>query len=418
MTRRIDLIDSLFPARGGTSPWFVLMALVFAAWFFLGDWILPKPEDLRNMYVWLMMAHERGLGSVYQWTDAEVEAKFIAKNAEYPPLVFAGYYFAQWLPDFWTQPWPSTLVKTFFRLPSLAAQLGLTYLILKPLAARAPNRKLALAFGLLVLNPALFLLGTTIGQYDILLSLLLYTALDLFHRGSPKASGLISAVAFLLKPTSLHLFPLMAVLLWKKREGLLEWGTVFFAAVAVFTLPWTLSTGFAWFTQGFRLALNPDYLQPSPTAFNLWWLAMTLFGYGTREFPAILTLIGTAVFLLCLIFPLRAFAQSAGTRADWLRFAAQYFLLYFLICTNVNDKHLAYAMVFTCLLAIEDESCLCSALALIPLAIAGLLRNSTGAGQGRFAELLGGRAGAALGALCCMGTLAVFLRLASKGEPR
>ncbi len=418
MTSAFEQILHSLRTRGGVAPWLGLTAVVYLAWLFLGDWLMPKPEDMRNMYVWLVMAHERGLGAVYQWSDAEVEARFLAKNTEYPPLVFVHYYLAQLLPDtFWTMQWPSATAKYLFRLPSLAAQFGLTYLILRPLADGASNRKFSLALGLLILNPALYLLGVTVGQYDILLALLIYAALDQYRRENTKTSALMSAAALLLKPTSLHLFPLMALVFWerKKPSAIFEWAAVFLAAVCLFTLPWTIPSGLSWMTQGFRLALDPEYLQPAPSAFNLWWLALTVVGQSSREFPPSIVLLGTVCFLICLLYPLQSFLGSKGSKNALLRFAAQYFLLYFLICTNVNAKHLAYAMVFASLLAIEEERAIWPALALIPLSIAGLLKNSVD-GSGRFPGLFSGGTGITFGALCCLGTLAVFLSLSPREE--
>ena len=75
------------------QSWAIASAVAHVLAVAIAELILPTPQDPRFMLNWLEMASDRGVLSVYSWTDEEVARRFQGGfNANYPPLYFWVYY--------------------------------------------------------------------------------------------------------------------------------------------------------------------------------------------------------------------------------------------------------------------------------------------------------------------------------------
>lgn len=303
--------------------------------------ILPTPEDMRICHYWLLMARERGLFQVYSWSDAEVIARWHTVNVDYPPLIFVLHYFGKLLPEsFWQLSAHTLPALLYFRVTILAATLALLGVIGRRVTATADRASRVWFLTLVALNPAVYLLGPVLVQWDVIMGLLFVWCGFSIMEGRWKQSAVIAAAFFLLKPTSLLGLPMLAFLLYRElglKKSLL-WSAVFAGAVLLYVFPWQIQSGTDWFSRGFRRALNPAYSEGMPSGINFWWAIFEIVPSTGPHFRTFHRVTGVLFFLGSTLILFAAFLRC-NLRRLWLPLSALYFAIAYLCLAGVNEKH-------------------------------------------------------------------------------
>ena len=177
------------------TAFFILLLAGFAIRLFLSQYLTYGP-DLKTFKVWADTVASTGFGNFYNkvWCD-------------YMP----GYIYVLWLLNKISVLLPSIPKDIIFKIPANTADLAITLLLFLYLR-RLKDVKTAIAGSLLYLfNPAIMGNSTFWGQIDsfhalaILLSVLFVIKRNYFF------SGLFTAAAFMIKPQSLVIFPLVGI---------------------------------------------------------------------------------------------------------------------------------------------------------------------------------------------------------------
>jgi ALG6, ALG8 glycosyltransferase family len=172
------------------------------------------------------------------------------------------------------------------KIPIIAANIALAYLVAKILMQLAVDEKVArTAWLFLLFNPFILYVTSAWGQFDSIVALLSLLALVCLNEGKMAASAFLLALAVSFKPTALPLVPAVFVyLLGKPRQLLWQYFVLFFlGAFLLFVAPFLI---FGWdpspilqhwnahFSVGGGLSFMTflELIQGSYQLPGLWWL--------------------------------------------------------------------------------------------------------------------------------------------------
>lgn len=310
----------------------------------------------------LFVGHSTDISCFLGWANNMVEYGpggfyFSGMFADYPP----GYMYVLWLlggiGKLLQLPWGSAAMILLIKLPSIAADLILAYLVYR-IAKRCnvSNNRALLLMAIVALHPVFAFVSGGWGQIDSLLTLCMLGVLWLFMTGRGIAAGALFGVAILMKPQALMFGPLLAAAYfleynkvnWKKQ--LLHTVLAVIAAVAVIlllALPFGDGQGFAWLKEKY-LGTATSYPYASIEAFNLFALfggnwkpigeELFLFSYEVWGYIGIVLSVAAAIWLF-------AAGRKKGQKGILLFAAAFLICALFTIGLYMHERYIFPAML-------------------------------------------------------------------------
>lgn len=347
---------------------YVLFILILAAGFLLRiifSLFLTHENDFLAWRIWGAQIEEVGFSKFYDrfWCD-------------YMP----GYLYVLWALDRISSAFPAFPVDILFKIPANLADLGISVSIFYALRRITTVRNAMIASVVYFFNPASLSNSTFWGQVDsfhalpIILSIM--TALGRRYL----LSGIFAALAFMIKPPSIVVFPLIGLIAIDpffreyRKPAIKTFIPAIKVIVAIIITSLILTLPFIWdkldafsyiFTGPIELirarffAAYDQYPAASINAFNFWgsfamwdddsilFLGISYKSWGTVIFTSIYAVIG--------ILLIRVVYKSHGERdKDFSYFIYQAITLIifslFLFVTRAHERHLLPAIVFFTLL--------------------------------------------------------------------
>jgi dolichyl-phosphate-mannose-protein mannosyltransferase len=330
---------------------------------------------LLRIYLSTVIAFEGDFGTWQNWGRAlsnDGFSQFYNKNwCDYMP----GYLYILWiLNEFHTAiPWLS--VHILFKLPANLSDLGISILIFVVLKPIASTRIAMISSLVYFFNPASLSNSTFWGQVDSVHAFPILLAIILGLRKKFVLSGLFAAIAFMIKPQTIILFPIIGFIAiepffrsenrWNLKNfmpGVKIIITVIMTCILI-TLPfiWDKIDSFFYIFTGpldlIKERFDKAYEQykfASLNTFNFWgvfamwtsdetvFLGLTYKNWGTIIFGAIYALI----FGFFLRYKL--LGKDSKKEYTYLIFQAVTLILFslFLFVTRVHERHLLPSIVF------------------------------------------------------------------------
>jgi dolichyl-phosphate-mannose-protein mannosyltransferase len=330
---------------------------------------------LLRIYLSTVIAFEGDFGTWQNWGRAlsnDGFSQFYNKNwCDYMP----GYLYILWiLNEFHTAiPWLS--VHILFKLPANLSDLGISILIFVVLKPIASTRIAMISSLVYFFNPASLSNSTFWGQVDSVHALPILLAIILGLRKKFVLAGLFAAIAFMIKPQTIILFPIIGFIAiepffrsenrWNLKNfmpGVKIIITVIVTCILI-TLPfiWDKIDSFFYIFTGpldlIKERFDKAYEQykfASLNTFNFWgvfamWTSdetvfwgLTYKNWGTIIFGAIYALI----FGFFLRYKL--LGKDSKKEYTYLIFQAVTLILFslFLFVTRVHERHLLPSIVF------------------------------------------------------------------------
>ncbi len=338
----------------------LILVLGLALRIFLSQFLTYKP-DFSAWIGWGSQISSAGFGHFYErhWCD-------------YMP----GYLYVLWILDNIHRAVPGLSVDILFKLPANLADFGISVLIYYSLKLITSDKNAMIASAAYFFNPAALANSTFWGQVDSFHALPILLSVYLGLRQRFVLSGVFASLAFMIKPQSLIIFPLIGFLAlipiiksWNKltiRSLLPPFELVLTIAVtaAIVTLPFIwdsiysvsyLITGPADLIIERFNASYGQYTASSLNAFNFWG-AVAMWQNDDTEFLGIsFRNIGTLIFgtvyavILGLLIRYAAAVRNNEPRDyGYYVFETVMLVLFtlFLFVTRAHERHLLPMIVF------------------------------------------------------------------------
>jgi hypothetical protein len=243
----------------------------------------PGTGDLTIWKVWSYNAARHGVGGMYGVGGTpperrELEYAGATATVDYPPLALwelgaAGH--AYWI---WShRHFPNaTTLNAFVKLPSVAAEIGLTLLLFALVRARCGVAAARLAAVAYWLNPAALFDASILGYLDAQYVLPAIGALAAAVAGWPVAAGALIAASILTKAQGLFIAPAVAAAIWttgapeKRRARVLAAFAGGLAVTIAVVAPVAAAGGWPNMLQALGRLATHDMLSANAT--NLWWV--------------------------------------------------------------------------------------------------------------------------------------------------
>jgi hypothetical protein len=243
----------------------------------------PGTGDLTIWKVWSYNAARHGVGGMYGVGGTpperrELEYAGATATVDYPPLALwelgaAGH--AYWIWSHRRFPNATTL-NAFVKLPSVAAEIGLTLLLFTLVRARCGVAAARLAAVAYWLNPAALFDASILGYLDAQYVLPAIGALAAAVAGWPVAAGALIAASILTKAQGLFIAPAVAAAIWttgapeKRRARVLAAFAGGLAVTIAVVAPVAAAGGWPNMLQALGRLATHDMLSANAT--NLWWV--------------------------------------------------------------------------------------------------------------------------------------------------
>ena len=349
----------------------VLLAIILTAGFalrvFLSLFLTYEP-DFNTWRLWGMQISESGFGKFYDrhWCD-------------YMP----GYLYVLWALDGVNEAVPWFPVEVLFKLPANLADLGISALIFLWVRGVASAKTALICASAYFFNPATLSNSTFWGQVDSFHAFPIMLSVFLGLRKKFFLSGLLIALAFMIKPQSIVVFPVVGLLAARsvivprlnfRLESILP--VILFLVAGALTI-FIVSLPFIWnkldsatyvFTGPVELIISRfqaaygEYKFTSLNAFNVWgavamWaddeivkLGLTLRTWGT------ITFIAFYAFVSCLLVFFTAVKSDVKKDYAYLVPEALTLILFalFLTVTRAHERHLLPAIAFFTLIVFRS----------------------------------------------------------------
>ena len=329
---------------------------------------------LLRIYLSTLISHEADFVTWQAWgsTLSNVGfSQFYAKTwCDYMP----GYLYILWILNELHSAMPWLSVYILFKLPANLSDLGISILIFTVLRSIAGNRIAMISSIVYFFNPASLSNSTFWGQVDSVHAFPILFSIILGLRKQFVLSGLFAALAFMIKPQTIVLFPIIGLIAIDPLfRSLNRWdiknfipGTKIIITVIVtctiITLPfiWDKFDSFFYIFTGpielikerFDTAYE-QYKFASLNTFNFWgvlamwrsdellFLGLSYKSWGTLIFGTLFTIIFASLFK----FNLR---KNRDKEYTYLIFQGVTLILFalFLFVTRAHERHLLPSIVF------------------------------------------------------------------------
>jgi len=295
-----------------------------------------------------------------------------------------GYLIILWILDHLHSAFPGLSVDILFKLPSNLADLGISILIFYSLRLITTNKNAMTASIVYLFNPASLANSTFWGQVDSFHALPILLSIYLGLRKKYILSGVFAALAFMIKPQSIAIFPLIGFLalrpLIRDRRKLTVRSFLpsFELAVTVVLTSIAVTLPFIWggidsvnslFTEPFALIKERfdtaygQYAYTSLNAFNFWGAFLMwenddikLLGVSYRMLGTLM--FGTAYIFIAGLLVRFAILMKNDENGDYayLMFQSVTLILFtlFLFVTRAHERHLLPMIVFFTIIAFRS----------------------------------------------------------------
>jgi len=327
---------------------------------FLSQFLTYK-SDFSAWIGWGSQISSSGFGDFYErhWCD-------------YMP----GYLYVLWILDNISQALPRLSLDILFKLPANLADFGISILIFYSLKLITSDKNAMIASVAYFFNPASLANSTFWGQVDSFHALPILLSVYLGLRQKFILSGVFASLAFMIKPQSLVIFPLIGFLaiipIIKTGYKLtvksllpsfeLALTIVFTAAVVTLPFIWDdinsasdlVSGPVQLIVERFRAAYG-QYTATSLNAFNFWGAVSMWYSDDTKFMGITYRNIGTLIFVTvyALLFGLLFRYTAAAKKKEaadygYYLFEAIMLVLFtlFLFVTRAHERHLLPMFVF------------------------------------------------------------------------
>ena len=329
---------------------------------------------LLRIYLSTLIAYDGDFGTWQYWGRAlsnDGFTQFYDKNwCDYMP----GYLYILWILNEFHMAMPWLSVHILFKLPANLSDLGISILIFVVLKPIASTRIAMISSLVYFFNPASLSNSTFWGQVDSVHAFPILFSIILGIRNRFVLSGLFAALAFMIKPQSIVLFPIIGfIAIDPFLRSAQRWNIKNFIPLAqiivtiivtctIITLPFIwdkIDSFFYVFTGPIVLikerfyAAYEQYKYASLNTFNFWgafamwksdellFLGLSYKTWGTLIFGALFTVIFASLFK----FNLR---KDRDKEYAYLIFQAVTLILFalFLFVTRAHERHLLPSIVF------------------------------------------------------------------------
>jgi len=330
---------------------------------------------LLRIYLSTLISHEADFVTWQAWgsTLSNVGfSQFYAKTwCDYMP----GYLYILWILNELHSAMPWLSVYILFKLPANLSDLGISILIFTVLRTIAGNRIAMISSIVYLYNPASLSNSTFWGQVDSVHAFPILFSIILSLRKRFVLSGLFAALAFMIKPQSIVLFPIIGFIAidpffrspnrWNIKSFIP--GTKIIITVLVtctiITLPfiWDKFDSFFYLLTGpielikerFDAAYD-QYKFASLNTFNFWgafamWKSDELLFWGLSYKSWGTIIFGTFfTFIFASLFKLNLNGKRSDKEYTYLIFQAVTLILFalFLFVTRAHERHLLPSIVF------------------------------------------------------------------------
>ncbi|CAI6083438.1 glycosyltransferase family 39 protein [Cohnella sp. JJ-181] len=297
------------------------------------------PIDALDFYFWANHAFEAGLHGFY---TADI---FV----DYPPGYIYVLYVVGMLQKLMDIGYPSAGSALLLKLPSIAADLASSYILLRIARPRFGAAAAAATASLYLFNPMVFHNSVVWGQIDSFLALFILLAVWAIVAGKLPYAAAAVVAAVLIKPQAIVAIPVLLLALAVRRSRR-AWGESMLYGAAVFlllVLPFSLKQHPGWIAERYR-AMFDSYPYATLNAANLYGL-LGLNGVkvtAAMAFWSNLSVVLIVAFVVWLAWRHRKL--EAAPR--WTYLAYLTFLLVFILKTSMHERY-GYPAVALALLA-------------------------------------------------------------------
>ena len=343
------------------------LGLLLIAGLLVRFWAMRWPPFLIDMNDWIAWGERvLAVGPRHFYSETVF--------SDYTP----GYIYVMWLTAWIKQTFFATAsVETYYflyRLPSILFDLGTTTLIYitveqalekrfaqpggptKKRKKEKQNQSQARDYGPLVpvlaaacflFNPAVIFNSATWGQLDASFTFLLFLSLFLLLRGRPEFAIIAYMLAFIVKPQSISLAPLIAVVLLTRYRPL-EWAKFSAIGIVVTFIVLFPFFGISAFPRLFALLSKSVETYPYATLYmyNVWslfynfWVSDTtpfILGISARRLSLLLYIAGIVAGVALLVRQLR---KTSDQRTTLFFFATYFTFLPVMVLTRMHERYI------------------------------------------------------------------------------
>ncbi len=276
-------------------------------------WVVKGYEtDIMCFTGWSHDAYKLGLGTFYNG------AGFV----DYPPGYIYVLYITGFIADVFNIDTSSVLYNFMLKLPSMVADVLVAWIIYKFAKTKVSENKAAALCGIYAFNPLVYLTSALWGQVDSVFALLIILALIMLYNKKHILSACVYALALLVKPQALVLFPvyIFYIISFVKNGGIKAVKTAVIssvAGVAVFfalLIPFSAGRGVSW-------------------VFELYYNTLSSYPYATLNAPNLYGMLGAngaeisgnilysvwsfvCILLICVLAAFVYFKNSGGIFAS------------------------------------------------------------------------------------------------------
>ena len=200
---------------------------------------------------------------------------------DYPPGYIYVLYFTGFITDVFNIDTSSVLYNFILKLPSMTADVLTAGMIYKFAKTKTAENKAAALCAMYAFNPLVYLTSALWGQVDSVFALCIVLALIMLYKKKHILSACIYAIALLIKPQALVLFPvyIFYIISFIKNGGVRVVKTAVISAVCgaavffAFLIPFSLGRGFSW-------------------VFELYYNTLSSYPYATLNAPNLYGMLG------------------------------------------------------------------------------------------------------------------------------
>lgn len=297
------------------------------------------PIDALDFYFWANHVYEAGLHGFY---TADI---FV----DYPPGYIYVLYVVGALQKLLHIGYPSAGSALLLKLPSIAADLAASYVLLRIARPRLGAAAGAAIATLYLFNPMVFHNSVVWGQIDSFLALFILLAVWAMTAGRLPYAAAAVAAAVLIKPQAVVIIPVLLLAL-AVRRSLKAWGESLLYGAAVFVLlvlPFSLRQSPDWIVERYR-AMFDSYPYATLNAANLYGL------FGLNGFKVTSAMAFWSNLFVVLIVAYIVWLAWRHRRLEpaklWTYLAFLTFLLVFALKTSMHERY-GYPTVVLALLA-------------------------------------------------------------------
>jgi Gpi18-like mannosyltransferase len=242
-----------------------------------------------------------------------------------------------------------------YKMPSMLADLGTSYLIYKIINRFRSQLMAVLAAGIYLFNPAIWANSALWGQADGFFTFVIFLSFYLLISKKYLFSAIIFGFACIIKPLALFLWPLILLFLFLKKEyRYILWHLILASTIIIVSfIPFANANLVEFIFSRFMVTLN-QYPHTSLNAFNFWGFILPFWTKDQTILSGLsyqywgIVLFGTTYLLITLNFVKKIRLAHQEKKAIYLLFysAGLIFFSNFLFLTRMHERHLLPAFAF------------------------------------------------------------------------